>query len=335
MAERILIAEHDDGLRETLASRLRHSGAYVQEASDTESAADILSRIEIDVAVIGLAGFGSAGLQLLKVCRLIQPPTEVILLVGKHQGSLAITGMKLGAFRDAQLPIHVESFREIIHEACQARRKRLGKKAKRRFLDAWPDIFAAATFAQHGEFETARQLADREQKYTERDFPVRATKIAREGVKDMKEFKILLVDDEEDFVKTLAERLTLKQVAPNQPGVALSGEDALQSLESDVPDVMVLDLRMPGIDGLEVLKRVKNHYPDVQVIILTGHGSDVDRQEAERLGAFHYLEKPVNIDTLVTTIRDALAQKWDESMVASTFAEAGEFDSAEEYLKDK
>jgi DNA-binding NtrC family response regulator len=117
--------------------------------------------------------------------------------------------------------------------------------------------------------------------------------------------------------------------------VALSGEAALQSLENEVPDVMVLDLRMPGIDGLEVLKNVKQHYPEVEVVILTGHGSDKDREEAERLGAFDYLEKPVNIETLVTTIRKALAQKWDESMVASTFAEAGEFASAEEYLKGK
>jgi DNA-binding NtrC family response regulator len=151
----------------------------------------------------------------------------------------------------------------------------------------------------------------------------------------MKEFKILLVDDEEDFVKTLAERLSLKQVGRKQPGVALSGEAALRSMEDEVPDVVVLDLRMPGIDGLEVLKRVKKYYPDVQVVILTGHGSDKDREEAERLGAFDYLEKPVNIDSLVTTIQKALAEKWDESMVASTFAEAGEFDSAQEYMKGR
>lgn len=151
----------------------------------------------------------------------------------------------------------------------------------------------------------------------------------------MKEFKILLVDDEVDFVKTLAERLSVKQVANRPPGVAMSGEEALKSLEDEAPDVMVLDLRMPGIDGMEVLKRVKQHYPDVQVVILTGHGSDKDREEAERLGAFDYLEKPVNIDTLVGTIKKALTQKWDESMVAGAFAEAGEFESAKEYMKPK
>ena len=151
----------------------------------------------------------------------------------------------------------------------------------------------------------------------------------------MKEFKILLVDDEEDFVKTLAERLSIKQVFPTTPGVALTGEAALASLQDEVPDVMVLDLRMPGIDGLEVLKKVKQHYPEVEVVILTGHGSDKDREEAERLGAFDYLEKPVNIETLVGTIRKALGRKWDESMVASAFAEAGEFQSAKDYLSDK
>ncbi len=149
----------------------------------------------------------------------------------------------------------------------------------------------------------------------------------------MKQFKIMLVDDEEDFVKTLAERLSVKQVA-GKADVALSGEDALASLQDEVPDVMVLDLRMPGIDGLEVLKNVKQHYPDVQVVILTGHGSDRDREEAERLGAFDYLEKPVNIDTLVSTIRKALSEKWDQSMVAGAFAEAGEFDAARKIMKD-
>jgi DNA-binding NtrC family response regulator len=151
----------------------------------------------------------------------------------------------------------------------------------------------------------------------------------------MKEFKILLVDDEKDFVNTLAERLSVKQVANRPPGVAMSGEEALKSLEDEAPDVMVLDLRMPGIDGLEVLKNVKKYYPEVQVVILTGHGSDKDREEAERLGAFDYLEKPVNIDTLVGTIKKALTQKWDESMVAGAFAEAGEFDSAKDMMKPK
>lgn len=158
MAQRILIAEEDDGVREALAARLRQGGAEVHEAADIESATEILGRKKIDAAVIGLAGFEHKGLDLLKICRAAKPPTEVILLVAKHQGSLAITGMKLGAFRDLQLPIHVESLREIIGQACRARAKSRRRKKKRRIFSALPDVFAAITFAEHGEFKTAEEI---------------------------------------------------------------------------------------------------------------------------------------------------------------------------------
>jgi DNA-binding NtrC family response regulator len=80
---------------------------------------------------------------------------------------------------------------------------------------------------------------------------------------------------------------------------------ALQMLEDEIPDVMVLDLRMPGLDGMEVLRRVKNAYPQVEVIIMTGHGSESDEEEARRLGAYDYLRKPVDINDLMEIIRHA------------------------------
>ena len=76
-------------------------------------------------------------------------------------------------------------------------------------------------------------------------------------------------------------------------------------LEDDVPDVMVLDLRMPGIDGMEVLRRVKKMYPQMEVIIMTGHGSDKDDAEAGRLGAFDYVNKLEDIESLVAKIKAA------------------------------
>jgi DNA-binding NtrC family response regulator len=161
MAERILIAEEDDCLRESLASRLRRGGADVQEASDAAAAAEIINRSEIDVAVIGLVGFESDGLDLLKICRSIERPAEVILLVEKHQGSLAIKGMRLGAFRDAQLPIHVESLREIIHEAYAAGTK-MPRRGKRHGVGDLSETIAAATFAEHGEFQAAKEPIGRD-----------------------------------------------------------------------------------------------------------------------------------------------------------------------------
>ena len=73
----------------------------------------------------------------------------------------------------------------------------------------------------------------------------------------------------------------------------------------DEPEVMILDLKMPGIDGIEVLKRVKQTRPEIEVLILTGHGSEEDRETCMRLGAFAYLRKPVDIDVLTETLRRA------------------------------
>lgn len=114
--------------------------------------------------------------------------------------------------------------------------------------------------------------------------------------------KILLVDDEEDFVTTLSERLAMRDM---EPAVVYSGEEALDLIEDEVPDVMVLDLRMPGIDGIEVLRKVRKEYPDVAVIILTGHGNEKDRKICMALGAFAYLEKPVDIEKLSMQMKRA------------------------------
>jgi len=148
----------------------------------------------------------------------------------------------------------------------------------------------------------------------------------------MKEFKVLLVDDEQDFVESLAERINLRDV---ESDVALNGEEALRRVDDDIPDVMVLDLKMPGIDGMEVLRRVRKAYPDVQVIILTAHGTEKDEEEARRLGAFEYLQKPVGIDKLVATLKAAYKKKVETSMVAATFAQAGEFETARKIMDEE
>ncbi len=114
--------------------------------------------------------------------------------------------------------------------------------------------------------------------------------------------KVLLVDDERDFVEALSERLEMREYSS---AVVYGGEEALSILEEDEPEVMVLDLKMPGIDGLEVLRQVKEKHPNVEVIVLTGHGSeDVARLCAE-LGACAYLEKPVDIDELTRAMQTA------------------------------
>jgi CheY-like chemotaxis protein len=114
--------------------------------------------------------------------------------------------------------------------------------------------------------------------------------------------RVLLVDDEREFVQTLSERLLLRDMGS---AVAYDGESALEMLREDEPDVMILDLKMPGIDGMEVLKRVKATQPEIEVIILTGHGNETDRETCMNLGAFAYLQKPVDIDILSETMKKA------------------------------
>jgi len=114
--------------------------------------------------------------------------------------------------------------------------------------------------------------------------------------------KVLLVDDERDFVEALSERLQMRDYSA---AVVYGGEEALSIVEEDEPEVMVLDLKMPGIDGLEVLRRVKEKHPNVEVIVLTGHGSEDAAKLCAELGACAYLEKPVDIEKLTEALQKA------------------------------
>ena len=145
------------------------------------------------------------------------------------------------------------------------------------------------------------------------------------------DIKILLVDDEKQFVDTLAERLAMRGFSAR---VACDGPQALKAVEEPT-DVIVLDLRMPGMDGFEVLRSVKKSNPQVQVIILTGHGGDAEEQTAYRMGAYNFLKKPMDIDELLNSIRMAYRDKVENAMVAVSLAEGGDFDAAQDVLNEK
>ncbi|HIX41518.1 response regulator [uncultured Desulfovibrio sp.] len=145
------------------------------------------------------------------------------------------------------------------------------------------------------------------------------------------DIKILLVDDEKQFVDTLAERLAMRGFTAR---VAYDGPQALKAVEEPT-DVIVLDLRMPGMDGFEVLRNVKKSNPQVQVIILTGHGGDAEEQTAYRMGAYNFLKKPMDIDELLGSIRMAYRDKLENAMVAVSLAEGGDFDAARDVMAEK
>jgi DNA-binding NtrC family response regulator len=121
--------------------------------------------------------------------------------------------------------------------------------------------------------------------------------------------RVLIVDDEEELVSAIGERLNLRGFRAE--GVT-SGLAALDYLARHSCDVVLLDVKMPGISGLEVLQRIKQEYPHVAVLMLTGHGSKRDAKEGMRLGAYDYLVKPVRIGVLSQFLRDAASAREED-----------------------
>lgn len=123
----------------------------------------------------------------------------------------------------------------------------------------------------------------------------------------MTEFNVLVVDDEEDFRETLVKRLRKRNLAVQ--GVE-SGQKALALLDKVRIDVIILDVKMPGKDGVETLQEIKRKQPLIEVIMLTGHGSDELGIQGMKLGAFEYVMKPADIDNLMEKMRRAYKKKF-------------------------
>ena len=122
----------------------------------------------------------------------------------------------------------------------------------------------------------------------------------------MESFKVLLVDDEEDFTEVLAERLEARGMVVD---TASNGEAALAKANEKSFDAIVLDMAMPGMDGIETLEGLREINPDLQVILLTGRATPSQAAEAIKMGALDLLEKPAEIDTLLARIEEAAEKK--------------------------
>ncbi len=118
--------------------------------------------------------------------------------------------------------------------------------------------------------------------------------------------RVLIVDDEKDFVEMFSLRL---EGEGERVSTAFNGVDALDLLDETPIDVVILDIRMPGIDGIETLRQIKARHPLVEVILLTGHGTTETAVEGMRLGAFDYLMKPADFDEINRKLRNALKRK--------------------------
>lgn len=122
----------------------------------------------------------------------------------------------------------------------------------------------------------------------------------------MEEFKILVVDDEDDFRETIVKRLQKRKM---KAWGAESGEKALELIEAQPFDVVVLDVKMPGLDGIDTLREIKKRKPLIEVILLTGHASMESGIEGMKLGAYDYVMKPANLEELIEKMRQAYEKK--------------------------
>ncbi len=121
-------------------------------------------------------------------------------------------------------------------------------------------------------------------------------------MRSQNKIKLLLVDDEIDFLQTIAERLELKDF---DVIAASTGTEAIATAEKDFFDVAVVDFQMPGMDGTQVLKTLKERHKYLEIIMLTGHATVDSAVECTKLGAFKYLEKPYDFEKLVSVVKEA------------------------------
>ncbi|MCD4742678.1 MAG: response regulator [Desulfobacteraceae bacterium] len=118
--------------------------------------------------------------------------------------------------------------------------------------------------------------------------------------------KILLVDDEDQFRESVAKQLAVRNYTVSEVS---SGEDAIEFIHQNNIDIVILDMRMPGMSGAETLKEIKKLSPLTEIIMLTGHATVNTAMETIKMGAFDYIPKPVKLDELINKIEDAYRKK--------------------------
>jgi DNA-binding NtrC family response regulator len=295
---KVLLVDDEEDYVKTMAERMEMRDVGSRVALSGEEALQMLKDEAPDVMVLDLRMPGIDGMQVLERVKKSNPNVQVIILTGHGSEKEEKEARRLGAFEYLQKPADTSHLLKTIRNAWKE-----GLKATVDFLKGSEEeidrSMTAATLAEGGVPEMAEGVMKRPKRRRART-PVEPAPPREDTAAQT--LKVLLVDDEEDFVKTMAERMEMRDLGSE---VALNGQQALEMLADEIPDVMVLDLRMPGIDGMEVLRRVKETYPQIEVIIMTGHGSDEDEKEARRLGAFAYLQKPVDINRLMEIVREA------------------------------
>ena len=290
---KVLLVDDEEDYVRTMAERMQMRDVGSRVALNGEEALQMVEEDPPDVMVLDLRMPGINGMEVLERVKNEHPNVQVVILTGHGSEQDEKEARRLGAFHYLQKPADTNQILSVIKSAWAKSVEAAAEfvKESKKEIDK---SMSAAAFAEAGAPDLAREVME-----GGKDDAGPEESVAESSERAL---KVLLVDDEEDLVRTMAERMEMRDLGSD---VALDGKQALQMIEDEIPDVMVLDLRMPGMDGMEVLRHVKETYPHVAVIIMTGHGSDQDEAEARRLGAFDYLRKPVDMGQLIEAVRNA------------------------------
>jgi DNA-binding NtrC family response regulator len=272
---RVIIVDDDPALLQALPEslRLRMSEVTVDTADSAAAALDLIAARDYDTIVTDIKMPGMDGLALLAEIRTHRPDTPILMITGHGEHTLAIQALRSGAYDFIQKPIDRDYFVASLRRAIRARE--LNSQVKDR--------------------QVALERCAREMEQI-------AEKLGREQA------RVLLVDDDLALLQALPEALRLRM-----SGVTVDTADsaaaALNRIDAWDYDVIVTDIKMPGMDGLALLAEIRTRRPDTPTLIITGHGEHELVVQALRGGAYDFIQKPIDRDYFVASLRRAIQKR--------------------------
>jgi DNA-binding NtrC family response regulator len=271
MSEKVLLVDDEEDFLDVMAERMRARGIEVSTTTSATHALEMVEEESFDAIVMDLMMPELEGTEALKAIKNKKRELQVILLTGYVTLEQVIQAMRLGAMDIIEKPPDLDALTEKIKKA----------HAKKEMILA--------------EMQAEEQVKKKH------------SNISKGGL-NMKP-RVLIVDDEEELLETLSERLRMRDYDVT---TSLSGEDALSKMKGYNFDVVVLDVAMPGMDGVETLGEIKRIKPLTEVIMLTGHATVESAIEGMKLGAFDFLMKPCKTEELMAKISIAHERKAEQ-----------------------
>ncbi|MFC1813036.1 response regulator [Thermodesulfobacteriota bacterium] len=287
---KVLIVDDEKDFVEMLSLILREGGISVTGVPGGNECLELLDQEDFDVVILDVWMPGMNGIETLINIKKNHPLVEVIMVTGHGSIQDAIEAMKIGAFDFLLKPTDYEDLISKLTDAHIKKRKQEDRIAKAKIKNLTQE-----SSEKEEEIITSQQ-----------DVETKNESITKMVVPLKTAIKVLVVDDEKPFVELISLRL---QAAGAEVSIAFNGNECLETLKQKVIDIVILDFEMPGMGGVETLRKIKGEFPLVEVIVLTAHGTVETAVEGMRLGAYDYLLKPTDFKDLKSKLEGAGIRK--------------------------